>query len=272
MSIVVFMDLWSSDFWWLVSHLSGWLTVFAPKFWARGGDLQRPFVAMWIEIGRGLYFQVVGTPKYYMWSSKFFLPQVVGTLKPSITFGLLPSLPAHSLAPCPHRGGGDSKTYPFPSLAPHTSAWPIWSKGSELGAKGVSWGFLRPQEGSRDPEMLMGQGEVRRAKGASWGLPEASGMLREWGDKGKQAGDFLRPQGGSRDAQGVRGASGASWEWAGGFLRPQGGSRDPGMLRWWGGARGARWGWATWWNFHYLLFGICTEIWRIALVVDCWIH
>ena len=71
---------------------------FTPKFWARGGDLRRPFATMWMEIGWGLYFQVVGTHKHYMWSSKFFPPLVVETLKPSITFGLLPSLPAHS--PC----------------------------------------------------------------------------------------------------------------------------------------------------------------------------
>ena len=54
------------------------------------------------------------------------------------------------------------------------------SKGSKLGARGVSWkwgawagDFLRPQENSRDP-----------------------GMLRE---QGEWAGDFLRPQGGPRD-------------------------------------------------------------------------
>ena len=32
--------------WWFVSHFSGRLAVFAPKFWARGGDLRRPFAAL----------------------------------------------------------------------------------------------------------------------------------------------------------------------------------------------------------------------------------
>ena len=49
------------------SHLSGWLMGFAPKFWARGGDLWRPFAAMLMDIGWELYFQVVGTHKHYMW-------------------------------------------------------------------------------------------------------------------------------------------------------------------------------------------------------------
>ena len=82
-----------------------------------------------------LYFQVVGTHKHYMWSSKYFLPQVVGTLKPSIEMlslpllcvcsFLLPLLPVHSPSlpslpfallttlilpwPCP-TGGGDHST------------------------------------------------------------------------------------------------------------------------------------------------------------------
>ena len=47
---------------------------------------------MWMEIGWALYFQVVGTHKHYMWSSKYFLPQVVGTLKPSIEMLSLPLL------------------------------------------------------------------------------------------------------------------------------------------------------------------------------------
>ena len=55
--------------------------------------IQSPFAAMWMEIGWALYFQVVGTHKHYMWSSKFFLPQMVGTLKPSIEMLSLPSLP-----------------------------------------------------------------------------------------------------------------------------------------------------------------------------------
>ena len=32
--------------WWLITHLSGWFAVFAPKFWAGGGDLQRPFATL----------------------------------------------------------------------------------------------------------------------------------------------------------------------------------------------------------------------------------
>ena len=55
--------------------------------------LQSPFAAMWMEIGWALYFKVVGTHKHYMWSSKFFPPQMVGTLKPSIEMLSLPSLP-----------------------------------------------------------------------------------------------------------------------------------------------------------------------------------
>ena len=35
-------------------------------------------------MGWWFYFQVVGTPHHYMYQSNFFLPQVVGTLKPSI--------------------------------------------------------------------------------------------------------------------------------------------------------------------------------------------
>ena len=61
--------------------------------------LQSPFAPMWMEIGWALYFQVVGTHKHYMWSSKFFLPQMVGTLKPGIEMLLLPSLPLLPFAP-----------------------------------------------------------------------------------------------------------------------------------------------------------------------------
>ena len=96
-------------------------------------------------MGWGLYFQVVGTPNYYMWSSKFFLPQVVETLIPSITFISLPLLPACSpcspcsqlapshpqlaplapLTPYPHRGGGDPKTeYNIPLAPPHSQLAP----------------------------------------------------------------------------------------------------------------------------------------------------
>ena len=90
-----------------------------PKLRAHGGDLWSPFPAMWMEIRWALYFQVVGTHKDYMWSSKYFLPQVVGTLKPTIEMlllpllsvctPLLPLLPFTPLIlhwPCP-TGGGD---------------------------------------------------------------------------------------------------------------------------------------------------------------------
>ena len=52
-------------------------------------------------------------------------------------------------------------------------------------------GFLRPQEGSRDPGMLRGEeseGSKLGARGVSWGLPEAQegsrdpGMLRGLGE------------------------------------------------------------------------------------------
>ena len=105
---------------------------------------------MWMDIGWGLYFQVVGTHKHYMSSSKFFLPLVVGTLKPSITFILLPLLPAHPLAPCPHRGGGDPKnsiTYPYPPLA-------IGSEGSKLGVREASWEQWE-QAGSKGSELAV---------------------------------------------------------------------------------------------------------------------
>ena len=77
--------------------------------------LQSPFAAMWMEIGWALYFQVVGTHKHYMWSSKFFLPQMVGTLKPSIEMLLLPFTPFCSLCSLDPSltlptGGGDHTT------------------------------------------------------------------------------------------------------------------------------------------------------------------
>ena len=129
---------------------------------------------MWMDIGWGLYFRVVGTHKHYMSSSKFFPQLVVGALKPSITFIslaslplapscsplaplslpshssrslLLPSLPlaplslpllSHSFLPlAPTEVVGTQKhsiTYPYPTLA-------IGSKrkqeGSERGREGV---------------------------------------------------------------------------------------------------------------------------------------
>ena len=39
-------------------------------------------------------FALCSLHKHYMWSSKFFPPQVVGTLKPSIEMHSLPSLPS----------------------------------------------------------------------------------------------------------------------------------------------------------------------------------
>ena len=34
--------------------------------WTCGGDLWRPFAAMWMQMGWGFYLQVVGTPQHYM--------------------------------------------------------------------------------------------------------------------------------------------------------------------------------------------------------------
>ena len=91
---------------------------------------------MWMDIGWGLYFQVVGTHKRYMSSLKFFLPLVVGALKPSITFVLLPSPPLAPLAPShslpPQRWWGPQ------NIVWHTPTlhWPLGMRG-EQGA--VSW-------------------------------------------------------------------------------------------------------------------------------------
>ena len=67
----------------------------------------------------------------------------------------------------------------------------LWEQGEQAG------GFLRPQEGSRDPGMLWEQGEQAGSEGselgageASWGLPEAPGRFQ-----------------GPRDALGAREAS-----------------------------------------------------------------
>ena len=111
---------------------------------------------------------------------------MVGTLKPSITFGLLPPLPACSpcsqlaplassslpllpvcsltpsllpllpacpLAPCPHRGAGDPKTYyniPLPCLGHWEQGQQAGSKGGKVGARGVSLG---PTEVVGTPEL-----------------------------------------------------------------------------------------------------------------------
>ena len=187
---------------------------------------------------------------------------VVGTLKPSITFGSLVSL---QLAPA------RSSSLPLlPACCPHSQLTPLASSSLQgprdvLGAREASWGlpeaserfqrprnglgawgasckrgehaggFLRLQEGSRDPGMLWEQGEQAGCKGsklevrgACWGLSEAPGRFQ-----------------GSRDALGARGASweqgsklgvrGASWGLPEAPERLQG-SRD--AL----GAMGVSWG------------------------------
>ena len=97
------------------SHLSGWFAVFAPKFWARGGDLQWPFAAPWMQMGWGSYLQVVGTGNHYLLSLNFFDLEVVGILKPSITCPLLPLPPGvqwRGLAPsCPRESEPQKKQY-----------------------------------------------------------------------------------------------------------------------------------------------------------------
>ena len=84
--------------------------------------LQSPFAAMWMEIGWALYIQVVGTHKHYMWSSKYFLPQMVGTLKPSIESAVAPLLSLCYLfvpfAPC------SLPSLPFLSLSSLNSFYP----------------------------------------------------------------------------------------------------------------------------------------------------
>ena len=133
---------------------------------------------MWMDIGWGLYFQVVGTHKHYMSSSKFFPPLVVGALKPSITFvslplgplapshspcslllpslplaplllpllPLLPLTPSHSphslllpLTPCLHRGGGTPKH----SI---TYPYPTLAIGSKREWEGASWEWPSAQQ------------------------------------------------------------------------------------------------------------------------------
>ena len=104
-------------------HLLPFTKILAP-WWG----LQSPFAAMWMEIGWALYFQVVGTHKHYMWSSKFFLPQMVGTLKPSIemlslpfTPFLLPLLHVSSLCSLP---SPSLPSLPFAPLTPLILPWP----------------------------------------------------------------------------------------------------------------------------------------------------
>ena len=88
------------------------------KILALWWGLQSPFAAMWMEIGWALYFQVVGTHKHYMWSSKFFLPQMVGTLKPSIEMLLLPLLPFTPFAPFAPLHSLCSSSLPFAPFTP----------------------------------------------------------------------------------------------------------------------------------------------------------
>ena len=129
-----------------------------------------------MDIGWGLYFQVVGTHKHYMSSSKFFLPLVVGALKPSITFVSLPLLPltcshfpltllAPSCSPCSLllpllplattevvETPKHSITYPYPTLAigrERGSKGSERSKRSERGVRGVR-GSKRSKESERE--------------------------------------------------------------------------------------------------------------------------
>ena len=97
-----------------------------------------------------------------------FPPMVVGTLKPSITFGSLPLL---QLAPA--RSPCSQLALLTPSLFP---LLPSLLQGSRdaLEARKISWergeqaeqaeGFLRLQEGSRDLRDAL---EAREARGAS---------------------------------------------------------------------------------------------------------
>ena len=91
--------------------------------------LQSPFAPMWMEIGWALYFQVVGTHKHYMWSSKFFLPQMVGTLKRSIEMLLLPFTPC--LLPLLHVRSLHSPSLPFAPLTPLILPWPCPTGGGD---------------------------------------------------------------------------------------------------------------------------------------------
>ena len=95
--------------------------VFAPKFWAHGGDLQRSFVAMWMEIGWGLYFQVL--------PSRSQLPHLQ-SLAPTEAVGT----PKHSI------------TYPYPPLA-------IGSE-EEQGEPDESEGSEREQDGSKGSKQV----------------------------------------------------------------------------------------------------------------------
>ena len=87
-----------------------------------------------MQIGWELYFQVVGTPKHYMWSSKFLSSQVVTPSPPTLlpahspwsqlAPSLLPSLPA--CFPWPN-------LLPFlPSCSPYPSTLPACSPCSQL--------------------------------------------------------------------------------------------------------------------------------------------
>ena len=225
---------------------------------------------MWMEIGWGLYFQMVGTHKHYIWSLKFFPPLVVETLKPSITFG---SLPAHS--PCSQLAPLAPSLLPLLlAYSPHSQLAPLapsllsslpasspcsqltsgtmgcsGSKGSKLGARGASWkwgeqagGFMRPQEGFKHPGMLWKQGEqavgfLRPQKGF-----RDPGMLWKQGERAGSKGTKLGASWGPRkvpETQGCSGSKGSKLglpEAPGRFQRPRDGL----------GAREANWEWGEW--------------------------
>ena len=142
--------------------------------------------------------------------------------------------------------GSESFTRWFAPLAPPCSPYPLTphlppclSLTEDPRLLKASWGyrqvpraqgmqgeqagdFLRTQGGSRDPGMLRERGEWA---GASWGPREVPGTqgcsgseVEQAGREGSKLGDFLRPQGGSRDP-GMLGAAsmeqgsklGASW-------------------------------------------------------------
>ena len=138
--------------------------------------------------------------------------EVVGTLKHSITFGLLPSLqltPACfsllqlQLAP--------SSLTSLPVCSPHYSLLQLasacspysqltsgtqrcsGSKGSKLGVRGASWELPEAPGRFQESQKCSGsKGSKLGVRGASWELPEAPGRFQE-----------------PRDAVGARGAR---WE------------------------------------------------------------
>ena len=134
-------------------HLLPFTKILGPRW-----GLQCPFAPMWMEIGWALYFQVVGTHKHYMWSSKFFPPQMVGTLKLSIEMLLLPLLPFTPFAPLcslrsPWREWGCEGTKLGGSDGGRQQVWEVWKEwgcedtmfggsdgGRQWGCKGTKLG------------------------------------------------------------------------------------------------------------------------------------